>query len=200
MKARLSCLVLLLAAALPANAQSVVSEPIGFNKVTCLAGSDTIVGVPFRKEGSRTATLTADPETDGDAATLTLSISTTGPLPVHYLKFTSGPKNGAWFDITANTENSVTINLNGDNLDPVSAGDGVLIAEYWTLNTLFPPDKATTDPTTTGHAIVASVNQTPWGKKNRGPASGRVLQRHQPRAHGIVFHPWRNLETNRQGQ
>jgi uncharacterized protein (TIGR02597 family) len=57
------------------------------------------------------------------------------------------------------------------------AGDqAVLIAEYWTLDTLFPPAQATTDPATTGHAIVASTS---------GLASGRRTELLLPSLTGV---------------
>ena len=150
--------VLILSTALPLGAQSVVSEPIGFNKVTCLANSDTIVGVPLRKEGSRTTKLSGAPTGTGDAITLPVTATlTAGELTKHYVKFTSGAKDGYWFDVTSNTTDSVTIDLNGDTLTGVVSGDSLVIAEYWALGTLFDPTLSTTNPTTTGNAVVASL-------------------------------------------
>lgn len=153
------------------NAETVFTEPLGFNKITCLANSDTIVGVPFRAQGSIGAILSADPVVagDGESATLTLSLANleTDALNTHYLKFDGGTRDGRWYHITANTGNSVTIDLNGDNVDGVLAQTRVVIAEYWTLDTLFPPAQATTAWTydsesdthiQNGHAIVASGN------------------------------------------
>ena len=176
---RIPCL--LLAASLPVAAQSVTSDPIGFNKVTCLANSDTIVGVPLRKEGSLQAKLTADPVINGDFATLTLSATNLGTLNNHYLKFNSGTKDGSWFDITANSDDAVTINLNGESLTAAAEGDSVMIAEYWTLDSLFPPvaSPGVQGPTTSwtetpagsgnwvpnGHAIVPSTNTLGTGRR-----------------------------------
>ncbi len=157
--------------AIPAiAADMVLTEPIGFNKITCLANSDTIVGVPLRQQGSIATRLSAAPDTNGESATLALAHTS---LPVngldrHCLKFNGGTRDGRWYDITANSESSVTIDLNGDNLSGVTADENVIIVEYWTLDTLFPPDQATTDwaedPENpgnfipNGHAIVASPN------------------------------------------
>lgn len=159
--------ILILATALPAAAQSVTSEPIGFNKVTCLANSDTIVGVPLRKEGSQTTKLSGAPTGTGDAITLTVTATlTAGAFTKHYVKFTTGTKEGFWYDISSNTADSITIDLNGDSLTGVVSGDSILIAEYWTLDNLFPPSAATTAWVETpagsgnwvpsGHAIVKS--------------------------------------------
>ena len=150
--------------------QTVTTAPVGFNKVTCLANSDTIVGVPLRVQGSITTKLAAAPVIDpenSDLVTLTLH---NNELPAfaassRYLKFNGGAADGRWYDITANTTNTVTIDLNGDTLPAVASDNAVLIAEYWTLNTLFPPAQATTNPLTTGHAIVASTTAFPAGRR-----------------------------------
>ncbi len=82
----------LLAAATQLMAQSVTSGSIGFNKVTCLSNSDTIVGVPFRAQGSRNTKLAAAPVVNGDVATLTLTATHLPLWPTHsrYVKFNSG--------------------------------------------------------------------------------------------------------------
>lgn len=158
--------VLILATALPLGAQSVVSEPIGFNKVTCLANSDTIVGVPLRKEGSRTTKLSGAPTGTGDAITLPVTATlTAGELTKHYVKFTSGAKSSRYYDVTANTIDSITIDANGDSLAGVVSNDSIIIAEFWTLDSLFPPSSATSDPLTTGHAIVASTSTLGTGRR-----------------------------------
>ena len=146
-----------------AIAQSVVSDPLGFNTIVCLPNSDTIVGVPFRPNGSQQGTLAAAPTgTDGDTATLTLSgnpgFTDDEFKDTHYVKFTSGAMDGHWYAITANTSDTLTVDLNGNNVPGAAADDGVVIAKFWTLDTLFPPADATTDPATTGHAIVKSSN------------------------------------------
>lgn len=149
-------LLALLAPSFWLAAESVTTEAVGFNKVICLANSDTIVGVPLRVQGSISTRLGSAPVANGDTVNLTLVHDALPALTRHYLKFSSGARDGRWYDITANTANAVTLDLNGDNLDGVVSNDSVLIARYWTLNTLFPPAQATTDPATTGHAILAS--------------------------------------------
>jgi len=153
-----------------APAQSVVSEPLGFNTIVCPSNSDTIVGVPFRPNGSQQGTLASAPTgTDGVSATLSLAGSpgfTDDEFKdTHYVKFTSGTMDGHWYAITANTADTLTVDLNGENVPAAAADDGVLIAKFWTLNELFPPADATTDPATTGHAIVASLNEYLFGRK-----------------------------------
>lgn len=142
-------------------AEVIVAPPFGVNKITCLANSDTIVGIPFRKQGSLTTSIGTPTLVEGETdlwliplASLTLEADSLNNT--HYLHMTSGTHDGRWYDIVGNTTNSVTIDLNGDELTGVANGDSAVIAEYWTLDTLFPPDQATGDATTTGHAIVGS--------------------------------------------
>jgi hypothetical protein len=159
------------------TAQSVTTEPVGFNKVTCLANSDTIVGVPLRVQGSITTKLTAAPVVNGAiSANLTLHNNALPVLTKHYLKFNGGAADGRWYDITANTANTVTIDLNGDTLPAVASDNSVTIAEYWTLDSLFPPAGATTSWTLNtetstyvpnGHAIVSSIGTSPSGRRTQ---------------------------------
>jgi len=179
----LACACLGLTALMP-RAEVLTTDPIGLNKVTCLNNSDTIVGVPLRTFGSIRTTLAAPPVVDGDSVTLTLSTGSLEPgaLGNHYLKFIDGDREGRWYDIetaadngTPNTASTVTINLNGDSIGGVTIGDMVLIAEFWTLDTLFPPAGATTGWTETpvgsgnwvqnGHAIRASLNTLGTGRR-----------------------------------
>lgn len=171
---RLATSILFLAA-VSLSAQEITTDPLGFNKVTCLNNSDTIVGVPFRKEGSQQTKLSGAPTGIGDAFTLPVAATlTAGQFSKHYVKFLGGAKDGFWYDVTSNTTNSITIDLNGDSLSGVVSGDPVIIAEYWTLDTLFPPvaSAGVTGPTTSwtetppgsgiwvqnGHAIVSSAS------------------------------------------
>lgn len=160
------------------SGETAVSPTLGFNKVVCLPNSDTIVGVPFRQQGSRMGALASAPDISGDSATLTLSGNPSlpnGGLDKHYVKFSSGAKDGRYYDITGNTADTLTLDLNGDSLAGVVEGDKVVIAEYWTLDTLFPPDKATTSWTEIppgsgnwvpdGHAVVASLGTLPTGRR-----------------------------------
>ena len=157
-----------------AQGQSASTNPVGYNRITCLKNSDTIVGVPFRVQGSIRRAITAVPAIASGGLTATLTISTLpGSLPSRYLMFTSGTRNGRWYDISSSTTSSATISLNGDTLTGVVAGESVIIAQYWTLDTLFPPAGATTawgaGPSfiPNGHAIVASAGTSPVTRRTQ---------------------------------
>jgi uncharacterized protein (TIGR02597 family) len=167
-----SVAVLIACATQPLAAQSVVSDPLGFNTIVCLENSDTIVGVPFRPNGSQQGSLASAPTgTNGVSATLALA-GTPGFTvdefkDTHYVKFTSGAMDGHFYAITGNTADTLTVDLNGENVPAAATDDGVIIAKFWTLDTLFPPADATTDPTTTGHAIVASSGTHPLVRRTQ---------------------------------
>jgi uncharacterized protein (TIGR02597 family) len=178
--------------AAPLAAQTnIVSEPLGFNSVPCFRLSDTIVGVPFRPNGSQQGSLSGAPSdynSENDTVNLTLSGSpgfdpdgdpvingSNGEFAnTHYVKFSSGDADGRFYPVTANGTNTLTIALNGDNIPAAVLNDTIVIAAYWTLNTLFPPLEATTNFTENppgsgnfepnGHAIVASTSRFSSGR------------------------------------
>ena len=130
----------------PAMAENLM---IGFNRVTCLAKSDTFVSVPFMKHPVKLAnTLGALPTIASGLATLTPTEATTLVADElkesHYIRFTSGALAGHWYDISGNTASSITIDLNGEDGTKLAPGDAFVVVEYWTLDTLFPPNTQTT--------------------------------------------------------
>ena len=56
----------------------------------------------------------------------------------YYLKFTSGALEGAWFDVSANTSQSVSVKIGASDISSVEKGDSFEIIPHWTLNSLFP--------------------------------------------------------------
>ncbi len=124
------------------------SPIIGFNKVKILGNSDTHISIPFHQAPYFTGVLDSAPTTTSidlgegpeDAAVVTLSNADfTGQTlaGTHYLRFTSGTKNGFWYNIHASTADSVTLILNGDVLTGVTTGDSAVIIPHWTFATLF---------------------------------------------------------------
>ncbi len=194
-----------LSASGPSFAEAVHTSPLGYAKITCLRNSDTIVGVPFRIQGSVTTILSANPTTaqNGETATLTFSQTSLPPLNSHYMKFNGGTRDGRWFDIIANTANSITISLNGDNLTGVVSGNSIVIAQYWTLDTLFPPAQATTSWTLdsatgnqvpNGHAIVASATALLMERKTElllPNVTGTGVSRLPGTPHYVTANTWR---------
>jgi len=134
-------------AALPLAALAQVSaatDPVGFVTITTLSNSDTIFATPL-----------AQPEAfRGSVSTLSSSTITASGTPgftpnafvyvagtqsnTYYLRFRTGAKAGAYYTVTANTANTLTIDLAGDLLTGASPGDQFAIIPYWTLGTVFP--------------------------------------------------------------
>lgn len=132
------------------------STPVGFNKITCLSGSDTHVSVPFHQKPVYFGSLSAD-----SSGSNTFSIGNTLSADVttapHYIKFTSGTDTeGKWFDITGSAANSITVDLNGETINfPTDTTFKVI--PHWTLNSLFPVDIHSSDSNSTIHLTTGSI-------------------------------------------
>lgn len=144
-------LVVALAGALFAPADAPAQNlMVGFNRIQCPPQSDTLVSVPFMKHPvAAVLRVSGSPDLSTlDRAVLVLGQNATWSndslKDTHYVRFTSGSKAGHWYDIAANTANSVSLDLNGGNGTGIAAGDGFLVVEYWTLDSLFPPSSQST--------------------------------------------------------
>ena len=62
------------------------------------------------------------------------------------------PKEGGFYTVTANGANTLTVDLNGDDLSAVAAGTRVTLIPYWTVGTAFPASDA-------GKSFIASPSQ-----------------------------------------
>ena len=132
------------------------TTPVGYTSVTIDKNADTRVGLPFRQPTVAAAALTETPT----ANVLTVAGAAFGTYGgTHYVKFTSGLSNGKIYAITTNDATTITIDLNGDTLAAVST-DTFSVSKFWTLKELFDPALSTSDPLTTGNAIVASTGTT----------------------------------------
>ena len=148
----------------------IMTDPVGFMKVGgydasgnyagVLAQSDTYVSAPFTlppafagivsSVAGRVITVSGSPGfTAGQFAPLTALPSgyTDAAPPRYYVLFAAGvtvnnPKEGSFYSVTANDANTLTLNLNGDNISAVPANTRIAIIPYWTLSTLFPASDA----------------------------------------------------------
>ena len=151
------------------------TTPVGYVTTECKANSDTIVGVPLRQSAAFAGTITVNPNINNPSGFALLSLSGTPNLSVnafvntHYVKFTiTSPTpaagDGQWFIITANTADTITVDLNGGTINAV-AGAGIEVIKFWTLGELFDPAVSTTIATTTGNAIVSSTSPNAFGRR-----------------------------------
>ncbi len=56
----------------------------------------------------------------------------------YFVEIVSGAAAGARFTITSNTTNTLTLDLDGGSLSTVAANDEIIVAPFWTLNSIFP--------------------------------------------------------------
>jgi len=142
------------ASLMPVQAQ-LTTDPVGFSKVTCKGGSDTVVSVPFHRNPVFTGKIGAMPTTVGTGAVITpagivsLSANAFTATP-HYLRFQNGGMDGACFEITANSSTSITIEFGGASLGGLSQGESFDVIPHWTLETLLPKASQTTLHPSTG--------------------------------------------------
>lgn len=163
--------VCLLASGVPfdqAHAQNFgVTSPVGVLTIPLPAQSDTRVSIPLlrfsRYEGAVQAV-------NGNVVTVTVSPGWTANQFVrdaaanrHDTFFAllgpnagaNAPKEGCFYTVTGNGANTLTLDLNGDDLSTVQPGTRVTLIPYWTLGTAFPASDA-------GRAFVASASPSAW--------------------------------------
>ncbi|PDH30426.1 MAG: hypothetical protein CNC89_00680 [Puniceicoccaceae bacterium MED-G31] len=133
-----SFILLLVSGALSAQT-TVTSDVVGYLKITCLGGSDTVVGVPLPK--STVVNSTVDSVNPGASQiTLTLITMTASEYQdSHFVRFGEGSSlEGAKMTISANTNNTLTLEaVSGYDLSDVSVGDELAIIPHATLSELF---------------------------------------------------------------
>ncbi len=136
------------------RAAEVTTTPVGFNKVTCLGGADTVVSVPFvRQAGSLEAKVSnaVVPPAAANRVQLTVAgnVAWTGDQfkDTHYVRFITGNRAGQWYDVVNNGSDTLMLDTAGDDLiSNVAANDRFLLAAHWTLDSLFPPDDQNNGP------------------------------------------------------
>ncbi len=133
-----------LAATAVAHGATVSSDPIGYFSFTAKANSDTLIALPLHRQPVYEGTVSS---TTGNVITVTGSPNWTSNQFVYaagtqtntyYVLFGSGTKEGMYYTVTANAASTLTVDLAGDNLATVVAGEVVKVIPYWTFGTLFP--------------------------------------------------------------
>jgi uncharacterized protein (TIGR02597 family) len=124
------------------------------NYLGLLANSDTLVGLPFTRApeyvgsvqsvSGNNLTVTGNP---GWMANQFVYVSGSQSKTYYVLigagaNGTVNPKEGCIYAITANSANSLTLTLNGDDISTIPANSLVSIIPYWTLGTVFPTTNA----------------------------------------------------------
>lgn len=132
----------------PGAAVTATTEPVGATSVALLANSDTYVSVPFQRPAAFVGSVAS---VSGSTIALTGSpgwstnqfVYAAGTQPnTYYVFIRSGAKEGNYYTVTANSGNTLTLDLAGDSLGSLAAGDSVSVVPYWTLGTVFPASDA----------------------------------------------------------
>lgn len=144
MKSRILSLLFLMVSAFVVQATETV--PVGACQIECPAKSDTYVSINFTRTpvfqgvvASVDKTSSSITVANNPAWSESQFVYLAGSKDRCYVKFLSGSFEGEWFDIQANTADTLTIKVDSStDLSKISAGDKLQIIPYWTLNTLFP--------------------------------------------------------------
>jgi uncharacterized protein (TIGR02597 family) len=125
-------------------AQDVSSAPAGFHRIDLLGNSDTFVSFPFTRPpaanglvasvAENVVTLSGRPAWTPNQFVYTSSVQSNH----YFMLICNGAKEGTYHPIAANGVDTLTLQLDGDTLMALSAGDRVAIIPYWTLGTVFP--------------------------------------------------------------
>ena len=140
---------------------SVTTDPVGFlqpfstqaNQINLLANSDTLVSIPFTRPPEFTGAIAS---VSGNVITVTGSpgwntspqqwVYAQGTQPKHYYALigpgTSNPKEGHFYNITANGSNTLSVDTTTDDLSGIPVNAQVMVLPHWTFNTVFPATDA----------------------------------------------------------
>jgi uncharacterized protein (TIGR02597 family) len=136
-------LLFILTIALPAfvNAQSVTSNPVGFNTVTVNINTTRALSLPFNKPpdfGSAVSAVTSSTiqTTNAGWGANAFAPFVGNPGNPHVVRMTTGAAIGKQFRILSNTADTLTV-VSGTDLTGVAAGDQYQIFATETLQSLF---------------------------------------------------------------
>jgi len=130
-----------------ASAQSVTTDPVGFTTNSLLGNSDSFISLPFIRPAAFVGGIQSVA-----GSTITVSGNPWSPnqfayagaaQPNHYYVLigpasSANPKEGHVYPITANTSNTLTVQLGPDNLTGIPANAQISVIPNWTLATAFP--------------------------------------------------------------
>jgi len=143
------------------GAQTISSNAVGYVQLTCTAASDTTLAVPFTQPAATVglialvsgSTVTVSGTAGWTSNQFVYSGSGSSTYYVQLGPCGSGtdPKDGSYYTIASNGANTLTLELNGDDISSVPAGCTLTVYPYWTLATVFPPS-------TSGTSFIASTS------------------------------------------
>ncbi len=136
------------------NGAPVSSQFAGSSRFSLLGNSDTLLSLPFVRPAfelgaiasisGNTIQFRANPGWTANQWVYNAPAQTN----TYYLLVQSGAGEGNFWTITANSDQTVTLDAATGALSPLAAGDAVAVVAYWTLGSLFPA----------GQSVHASLN------------------------------------------
>lgn len=129
--------------------ESVTSEPVGAFVSAAAANSDTLISPTLTRPSAARCTVSAV-----SGATLTASgspgwTSNAFAGAAYHVRFLTGALRGQFCVVTANSNNTLTVDAAGLSLASVAAGDAFEVTPFWTLGSFLPATMAGTTFTTT---------------------------------------------------
>lgn len=124
------------------------SELSGFSRLRLLGNSDTMLSIPFTRPAADIGVVLS-------ASSDSVHIGYTGPWATNQwvyrgdtqsntyaLFIRSGLREGDFYTIVSNDWSTLKLDVAGNSLSGLAAGDAVAIIPYWTLGTIFPEGQA----------------------------------------------------------
>lgn len=139
----------------PVLSQTATTDPVGFITTNFVGSSDSYSFIPFKRTPEYAGAVLTPGGVSGNVVTIAgtpnftanqfVYVAGTQPKK-YYALFTSGPKLGMYYTISANGTNTLSLDLAGDDISGVS-GATLNVIPYDTLGSIFPA----------GQGIVASA-------------------------------------------
>lgn len=132
--------------AAPALSQTATTDPVGFITVNAAGNADSFSFIPFKRTPEYAGAVLTPGGVAGSVVTIAgtpnftanqfVYVAGTQPKK-YYALFTSGPKLGMYYSVTANGTNTLTLDPAGDDISGVS-GATLNVIPYDTLGSVFP--------------------------------------------------------------
>lgn len=151
-------LSLILNARLSVYGETAKSEAFGYFKLPIVANSDNYLGLTMQRDAIFSGKVSGSIGTAGFAVVVggatspnwnsnQFVYSSPTQREIYFVEFTSGALKGLYYKITANTANSVTLDMAGDSLTlhpmvgnstaALAVEDGFVVRPYWRIKDLF---------------------------------------------------------------
>ena len=155
----------------------VMTDPVGFTTLSCLANSDTYIGIPFtrppeftgtiRSASANTVVVNGDPNWSRNQFAYTASTQRNHYYLLIGAGGTSNPKEGHVYPVVANSSNTLNVDTRFDNLNGITSKTQIALIPYWTPLTIFPASNA-------GVTFTATTSSAFYKTQIRVPSTSTV--------------------------